>query len=149
MTPLCHKEETKSKGRNLPLISQLNILKAKAIDFYLQSFKDNERRLNNTQEAFNRGNQGHTSSSQKTSPWWLFHGLGHGSQTIGFLFRVFFFMVRLRDDTCVLIIDTPRTEPVVAPAAYMLDTGLIKSTAVPLASGSVDVLFNSARRWHC
>ncbi len=38
------KEETKSKGRNLPLISQLNILKAKAIDFYLQSFKDNERR---------------------------------------------------------------------------------------------------------
>ena len=38
------KEETKLKGRNLPLINQLNQLKAKTIDFYLQSFKDNERR---------------------------------------------------------------------------------------------------------
>jgi hypothetical protein len=38
------KEETKLKGRNLPLITKLNQLKAKTIDFYLQSFKDNERR---------------------------------------------------------------------------------------------------------
>ena len=35
-------EETKTKGRNLSLINKLNQLKSNTIDFYLQSFKENE-----------------------------------------------------------------------------------------------------------
>ncbi len=45
------KEDTKSKGRNLSLISKLNQLKSKTIDFYLQSIKDNE--LKNPELKYN------------------------------------------------------------------------------------------------